>query len=188
VLPAPATTNPIVAQVQGALGFAQLSFKAHAGKRVRSFSRQFGRSWAAARVRLQKALSGMIAKLQRTASGTAARIASVSTDCAAADLLNAYGSDPGGNAVKANNSASIDGVDITLGLDSSGAHLGINATVNGDTFKMTYDSSEISCLAYALPPCPNADGSLDAYGIKGKNPPHPVRQPHNAHQHAHRRL
>ena len=54
VLPGPDNTNSIVAQVQGALVFAQLSFKAHSGKRVKSYSHQLGRSWATARGRLRR--------------------------------------------------------------------------------------------------------------------------------------
>ncbi len=33
---------------------------------------------------------------------------------------------------------------------------------------MRYDSGDISCLTYELPPCPEADGSLNAFGLKGK--------------------
>ena len=110
----------------------------------------------------------MIFKVQRTASRPAAEIATASGDCAVADVLDDYGSDPGGNLVKQSNSASVDGVNVTLGIDSGGAHIGVSATVKGDTFTMRYDSGEFSCLAYNLPPCPEADGSLNAFGIKGK--------------------
>jgi hypothetical protein len=34
---------------------------------------------------------------------------------------------------------------------------------------MNYDSADTTCLAYALPPCPQADGSLNAYGVKGRD-------------------
>jgi hypothetical protein len=111
----------------------------------------------------------MILKVQQTASSQSARIAGASQDCAVADLLNDYHTDPGGNIVKGgSNSASLDGANVSLSLDSSGAHFGLSTTINGNTFTMKYDSGELSCLAYNLPPCPHGDGSLDAYGVKGK--------------------
>jgi hypothetical protein len=110
----------------------------------------------------------MILKVQQTASSHSARVAGASQDCAVADLLNDYRTDPGGNIVKGSNSASLDGANVSLSLDSSGPHFGVSTTVNGNTFTMKYDSGELSCLAYNLPPCPHGDGSLDAYGVKGK--------------------
>jgi hypothetical protein len=168
-LPVPSNVHPFVAQVQGALGFTQLSFKAHSGKRVKSFSQQLGRSWTTARARLLVALSGIIAKEQQTATRPAAVTASYgSFHCAVAKALNEAGIDLGG-AVKGNTSATIDGVSVTMGVDGSGSHIGFKTTSNGDTFTMNYDSADTSCLAYELPPCPQADGSLNAYGVKGKD-------------------
>jgi hypothetical protein len=181
VLPPAGKTNPFVAQVQGALAFTELSFTTASGRRVKSFSQDLGQSWATAQDRLENALSAMIVRVQKTARtptaafsgafGGAFATASASSgegSCAQAALLSDYGTDAGQNAVKASNSASIDGVDVTMGIDSSGAHFGLDTTVKGTTYKMRYDSGEFSCLAYKLPPCPNADGSLDAYGLKGK--------------------
>ena len=172
VQPPPSKTHPFVAQVQGALAFTELSFKTRSGKRVKSFSQDLGKSWTTAQARLEGALSGMIARAQKTARRPLGALLDSSggegAGCAAADLLNEYGIDAGQNVVKSNSTASIDGVDVTLGLDSSGAHFGLQTTVQGNTYKMRYDSGELSCLAYKLPPCPNGDGSLGAYGLKGK--------------------
>jgi hypothetical protein len=171
VLPPPSKTNSIVAQVQGALGFTQLSLKAHSGKRVPSFSQKLGGSWTTAQTRLQKALAGMIAQVRQTAQRPMSEVAvasgAESDPCAAADVLDDYGSDPGMNIVKTSSSASIDGTNVTMGVDSGGVHFGLTTNVKGDTYTMRYDSGEQSCLAYKLPPCPQGDGSLNAYGIKG---------------------
>jgi hypothetical protein len=168
-LPAPSNANPFVAQVQTALGFTQLSFKAHSGKRVKSFSQQLGRSWTIARARLLVALPGIIAKEQKTVTRRAAVIASYgSWNCAVAKALNEAQIDPG-SFVRGNASATIDGVSVTMGIDPGGSHIGFKTTSNGDVFTMNYDSADTSCLAYELPPCPKADGSLDAFGIKAKD-------------------
>lgn len=167
-LPSPSSTNPIISQVQSALGFTKVSLRRHRHKRLQSFAQRLGHSWTVAQSRLLAALSGMITNEQGTRSRPMARIATASGDCAIADLLNNYGSDPGGNTVKSTNSASIDGMDVTMSMGTGGMQLGIKGTVNGDTFTMKYDSGELSCLAYELPPCPGGDGSLDAFGIKGK--------------------
>lgn len=171
VQPPPSKTHPFVTQVQGALAFTELSFKTPSGKRVKSFSQDLGKSWAIAQGKLENALSAMIAQAQKTARRPLGALLDSSGgggDCATTDLLNEYGIDAGQNVVKSNSTASIDGVDVTLGIDSSGAHFGLQATVQGNTYKMRYDSGELSCLAYKLPPCPNGDGSLNAYGMKGK--------------------
>jgi hypothetical protein len=168
-LPAPSNSHPFIAQVEGALGFTQLSFRAHSGKRVRSFAQQFGRSWTTTRARLLVALSGIIAREQQTAVRPAAVTASYgSFQCAVAKALNEAGIDFG-SAVKGNSSATIDGVGVTMSIDPSGSHIGFKTTSNGDTFTMNYDSADTTCLAYALPPCPQADGSLNAYGVKGRD-------------------
>jgi hypothetical protein len=167
-LPAPSSTNSIVAQIRGALGFTQVSFRAHSGKRVKSFSKQLGRAWTTARSRLLTALSVMIARVQQSAGRRAAVIASGSWYCAVAKALNESGIDPG-SLVEGNTSATIDGISVTMGIDGSGSHIGFTTTSNGDVFTMKYDSGDTSCLAYELPPCPQADGSLNAYGVKGKD-------------------
>jgi hypothetical protein len=181
VLPPASKTHPFVAQVQGALAFTELSFTTASGRRVKSFSQDLGRSWATAQNRLENALSAMIAREQKTAptpmaafsSGFRGAIATASASgdagsCAQAELLNSYGTDAGQNAVKSSDSMSIGNVNVTMGIDSGGMHFGLDTTVQGTTYKMRYDSSEFNCLAYKLPPCPNGDGSLNAYGIKGK--------------------
>jgi hypothetical protein len=172
VLPPPSKTNSLVAGVQGALTFTELGFKTQSGKRVQSFSQKLGPSWTVAQGKLEGALAAMLAQVQKTARRPLAEIAIASEDrlqgCAAADVADDYGSDPGGNTIKANSTVSTNGVDVTMGLDSGGAHIGMNMTLKGDTYKMRYDSGEFSCLAYKLPPCPNGDGSLDADGLKGK--------------------
>lgn len=170
-LPPPSKSNALVAGVQGALAFTELSFKTNSGKRVKSFSQVLGPSWATARGRLENATTAIIAAAQKSARRPLAEIAVASAaldSCAVADVVDDYGIDPGLNTVKANSTMSVDGVDVTMGLDSGGAHIGFKATVKGDTYTMRYDSGEFSCLAYKLPPCPNGDGSLDAYGLKGK--------------------
>lgn len=169
-LPPPSKSNALVAGVQGALTYTELSFKG-SGKQVKSFSQVLGPSWATVRGRLENATTAIIARAQKSAPRPLAdfAVASAAPDgCAVADVIDDYGSDPGLNTVKANSTMSVDGVDVTMGLDSGGAHIGVKATVQGDTYTMRYDSGEFSCLAYQLPPCPNGDGSLNAYGLKGK--------------------
>jgi hypothetical protein len=173
-LPPPSKTNSILAGVQGALAFTKLGFTTDSGKRVKSFRQRLGPSWAIAEARLQKAVAVVIGRAQPTGRRPLGAFAAISAGgaegmrCAAADVADDYGSDPGGNTVSAKSTASVAGTEVSMNLDANGAHIGVNANVNGYTIKMKYDSGEFSCLAYQLPPCPQGDGELNASGIKGR--------------------
>jgi hypothetical protein len=178
VLPPPSKSNALVARAQAALTFTELSFKTPSGKSVKSFSQELGPSWMTARRRLEKALTKIIALQQRTAAHRpiadyfARASPKESADCAILDIIGNATSftEPGegGKTVQLTSSASVDGATVTLGMDSSGLHFGLSAKVNGETYTAKYDSGDLACLAYKLPPCPNGDGSLNAYGLKGK--------------------
>jgi hypothetical protein len=188
VLPPPGEAVPLVAGVQGALTFANLGFKAPSGRHVPSFRQKLGPSWTVAQKRLEKAMTTIVASASASARASASATASSAAPasrppaaflavasaasgpdaCTLAEVIGDRGIDAGQNPIKTNDSTTVDGAKVTLGLDGSGAHLGIDTTVAGNTYSMRYDSNEFDCLAYKLPPCPHGDGSLGAFGVKGK--------------------
>src|SRR5215208_3607964 len=57
---------------------------------------------------------------------------------------------------------------VTIGTTSNGLQLSLQTTVNGDTYTFKYDSGQSDCAKHSLPACPQADGTLDGSGTKGK--------------------
>lgn len=172
-VPAPVSTAPALAQLRGALTLTQVGFTARGGRRAAPLSRRVGRSWATARARLLRAMSATISRFagaprQHPAERTAR--AAASDACQVIDVLSQGGpgvdSGPGGTF---GGSFTSGGVGVSLGVTSSGGmQLGMQTTTGGDTYTMTYESGESECTKHALPACPEADGSLNAYGTKGK--------------------
>lgn len=90
-LPPPSKSNALVAGVQGALTFTELSFRTNSGKQVKSFSQVLGSSWATARGRLENATTAIIARAQKSARRPLAdfAVASAALDsCAVADVVD----------------------------------------------------------------------------------------------------
>lgn len=169
-LPAPARAARGLAQLQGALTLTQAGFAGRSGPHAASLSRRVGHSWATARSRLLGAMSATLRRIAKPLRRPALAAAAVSDNCKVIDVISQGGTfEIEGRPATFGGSYTTDGVSVTMGLTSSGGmQFGMQTTVKGDTYTMKYESGESDCTKHALPPCPQADGSLDAYGTKGK--------------------
>jgi len=170
VLPAPAKLAPGLAQLQDALALAQIGLRGRGGRHVGSLSQRLGRGWTLARSRLLRASSATFARIAKPLRAPALAIAADTGNCQVLDIVSQGGTfDIEGRAATFGGSYTTGGVSVSMGITSGGGmQLGMQTTVDGDTYTMRYESGESDCTKHALPPCPQADGSLDAYGTKGK--------------------
>lgn len=166
-LPAPAKTALGLAQLQSALTVTQAGFTTRSGKRAAPLSR---RSWTTARARLLRAASATFARIAKPLRRPAVATAAASDACQVIDIVSQGGTfDSTGQPATSGGSYTSNGVSVSLDVTRSGGmQLGLQTKVNGDTYTMKYESGESDCTKHALPPCPKADGSLDASGTKGK--------------------
>jgi hypothetical protein len=168
VLPAPTTTAPALAQLQDAIDLTQVGFTGRSGRRAAPLARRVGHSWTTARSRVLKAMTAAIARAARPLQRPVAT-AAAADGCQALELLSPGGSFDVTGAPAVGGSFSSNGVDISMGLTSSGGmELGVKATIKGNTYTMKYESSLSDCTKHALPQCPEADGTLNNDGTKGK--------------------
>ena len=169
VRPAPRATAPALTQVQGAIALTQVGFKTRSGKRAAPLSRRVGRSWPKARRRLLKAMSATLTKMAAPLRAPAAT-AAAADPCAVIDLISQGQSvDMDGQPTTFGGTQNVGGVGVSLGITPGGGmEVGMRTTVNGDTYTMKYESSESDCAKHSIPPCPDADGNLNASGSKGK--------------------
>jgi hypothetical protein len=167
VRPAPTKAAPGLVQLQGALTLTQAGFTTRSGKRAAPLSR---RSWTTARARLLKATSATFARIAKPLRRPARAMVAASDACQVIDIVSqggTFGTD--GRPATSGGSYTSNGVSVSLDVTRSGGmQLGMQTTVNGDTYTMKYESGESDCTKHALPPCPTADGGLDASGTKGK--------------------
>lgn len=169
VLPAPANTAPALARMQAAIAMTEIGFKTRSGKRAAPLTRRVGRSWIKARSRLLKAMSVSVARMAAPLQTPAASAAEADS-CAVIDMITAGGSvNTDGTPTTSGGGTNVGGVGVSLGITSGGGmELGLRTTVKGDTYTMKYESNESDCAKHVVPPCPDADGDLNATGTKGK--------------------
>ena len=169
-LPAPAKTAPGLAQLQGALALTQAGFAGRSGAHALSLSRRVGHSWTTARSRLLGAMSATLRRIAKPLRRPALVAGAASDSCQVIDIVSQGGTfDVEGQPTAFGGSYTTDGVSVSMGVTAGGGmQIGMQTTVKGDTYTMKYESGESDCTKHALPPCPQADGSLDAYGTKGK--------------------
>jgi hypothetical protein len=164
VLPKPAKTAPGLAQLRGALDLTELGFKTRSGKRVAPMSKRVGRSWKTARARVLKATAFAFARISNPGATAAA-----ASPCEVIDIITAGGSfGADADAAVGGGSFNVGGASVSMGITSNGMQLGIRTTVNGDTYSFKYDSGLSDCAKNSLPACPEADGTLNGFGTKGK--------------------
>jgi hypothetical protein len=169
VLPPPAATAPALAQVRGAVAMTQLGFKTRSGKRAAPLAKKLRRSWPKARSRMLKAMSLTLAKATTGLHTPAATAAADADPCAMLDLVtNGQTVDVEGTPTTFGGSQNVGGVGVSLGVTSGGMEIGMQTTVKGDTYSFKYESSLSECAKHTIPPCPDADGNLNASGTKGK--------------------
>jgi hypothetical protein len=169
-LPAPAKVAPGLAQFQGALALTQVGFAKGSGKKATSLPQRLGRSWTTARSRLLNAMAATLTRITKPLRQSAAARTAVSQSCQILDVVAQGGTfDIEGRQTTFGGSFTSNGVSVSMGVTGSGAmQLGMKTTVNGDTYTMSYESGENECTKAALPKCPEADGSLDSFGVNGK--------------------
>ncbi|HEV7493933.1 hypothetical protein [Baekduia sp.] len=168
VAPTPTTAALGPTQFKGALDVVAGGVKLRSGRRARTLGKRVGRSWTVARGRLLKAMSATAARI--TQPLRRARTAAADTGCQAMDILAQGGTfNVEGQPAELGGSTTVDGVGVTLGVTASGGmHMGLKTTVNGNTYTMSFDAGESECTKLKVPACPAADGSLNAFGSKGK--------------------
>jgi hypothetical protein len=172
VLPAPVDAAPARTELDAALTMTEAGLTGRAGKHAAPLTKRVGRSWTTVRSRVLKAMSAFFTKLsgapQQSASAAGAQPNDV---CLLSDLISRGSSFENETRKNIGNGATFNsnGVGVSLDITSDGGmQIGMQTNANGNTYTFKYESSESDCLKYALPPCPQADGSLDAYGRKGK--------------------
>ncbi len=168
VAPTPTTTALGPTQLKGALDVVGAGGKLRSGRRATTLGKRVGRSWTVARGRLLKAMTATAARITRPSRG--ARTAAASANCQAMDLLAQGGTfNVEGQPAAFGGSTTVDGVGVTLGVTGSGdMRMGLKTTVDGNTYTMSLEMGEGECTKLKVPPCPAADGSLNAFGTKGK--------------------
>ncbi len=168
-LPAPARAAPGLAQLQGALALTQTGFAGRSGPHAASLSRRLGRSWTTARSRLLGAMSATLRRIAKPLRRPAIA-AAASDSCQVLDIVSQGGTfDVEGQPATFGGTYTTSGVGVTMNVTAGGGmQIGMKTTVKGDTYTMKYESGESDCTKHALPPCPQADGTLDAFGTKGK--------------------